>query len=644
MREERINFMSKKLFLTDSCADFAQGVAELTKELAFTLCEGGVPVEYHQGEGLKLEYDGSKAVITCKEKIHFFRMFTYLVDGMDKGAFTKEETANFDKAGGMFDCSRNAVLTVEGFEGFLRKMGMMGLNLAMLYTEDTYEVPGKPYFGYLRGRYTQDELKKLDDYADLFGIEMIPCIQTLAHMEKYLRWAAASDIADTDNVMMCGDQKVLDFIEECIVAASSSFRSKRIHLGMDEAQGIGCGKYMLKNGYRPMVDILKDHMAAVQDICDRHGLEPMIWSDMWMRPLSPTHEYYDFTGEAKPVTPEFAAKVPEKLNLVYWDYYHHTKEEYLEMIERHQQFHNRLVFAGGSWNWSGPVPNYGKTFDTSRLALSACREKNLREVFCTIWGDDGAESSLINCLLGLQLYAEYTYNNDPEDQVVFEGFRRCCNGCGEDMYNLRLLEELPGVPAGNPIVATPTKFILYQDVLYGLFDKHLAKQRELYGSLREWYLARRDDLNGAVKRSPKYADTYKLYAAIADLLADKAEVGLDIRAAYDAGDKKAMKKQVAVLKKLLTKYDELAFLWEKVWLSVNKPFGFDVITVRLGGTRGRIAYAVKRLTDYIDGKVEVLPELEEELLYFDGRKEDLIDGSPLLCCNNWQRVTVSCPI
>ena len=35
----------------------------------------------------------------------------------------------------------------------------------MLYTEDTYEVDNEPYFGYMRGRYSADELRELDDYA-----------------------------------------------------------------------------------------------------------------------------------------------------------------------------------------------------------------------------------------------------------------------------------------------------------------------------------------------------------------------------------------------------------------------------------------------------------------------------------------------
>ena len=39
---------------------------------------------------------------------------------------------------------------------------LMGLNLVMLYTEDTYEVEGWPYFGYMRGRYSREELEAID--------------------------------------------------------------------------------------------------------------------------------------------------------------------------------------------------------------------------------------------------------------------------------------------------------------------------------------------------------------------------------------------------------------------------------------------------------------------------------------------------
>jgi hexosaminidase len=44
-----------------------------------------------------------------------------------------------------------------------------------LYTEDTYQIPDEPFFGYLRGAYTEAELREIDDYAYALGIEVVPC-------------------------------------------------------------------------------------------------------------------------------------------------------------------------------------------------------------------------------------------------------------------------------------------------------------------------------------------------------------------------------------------------------------------------------------------------------------------------------------
>ena len=88
---------------------------------------------------------------------------------------------NFDTFGVMIDMSRNAVMSLESLKRFLKLLKKMGYNCVMLYTEDTYEVEGEPYFGYMRGRYTHEELKEIDDYCYSIGVEVIPCIQTLAH-------------------------------------------------------------------------------------------------------------------------------------------------------------------------------------------------------------------------------------------------------------------------------------------------------------------------------------------------------------------------------------------------------------------------------------------------------------------------------
>ena len=94
----------------------------------------------------------------------------------------------FKSFGVMIDCSRNAVMSPNGLKRYLPLLKKMGYNCVMLYTEDTYEVADEPYFGYMRGRYTCEELRELDEYAAGLGIELIPCIQTLAHLQGFVPW------------------------------------------------------------------------------------------------------------------------------------------------------------------------------------------------------------------------------------------------------------------------------------------------------------------------------------------------------------------------------------------------------------------------------------------------------------------------
>ena len=144
----------------------------------------------------------------------------------------------------MVDCSRNGVMNISYAKEMIEILSAMGLNVMMLYMEDVYELEGYPYFGYLRGRYSKEELKELDDYAYQFGVELIPCIQTLAHMDQFLYWEEmASKYIDLDNVLNVGSKDVKDLIENIITQLSNTFRSKRIHLGMDEAYNLGRGKY-----------------------------------------------------------------------------------------------------------------------------------------------------------------------------------------------------------------------------------------------------------------------------------------------------------------------------------------------------------------------------------------------------------------
>ena len=117
----------------------------------------------------------------------------------------------FETLGVMIDMSRNAVMSIDGMKRFFPLLKSMGYNCVMLYTEDTYEIEEEPYFGYMRGRYTKSEMQEIDSYAESLGIEIIPCIQTLAHLNGTIRWEQIP--VDYDDIMLVDDDRTYELIE-----------------------------------------------------------------------------------------------------------------------------------------------------------------------------------------------------------------------------------------------------------------------------------------------------------------------------------------------------------------------------------------------------------------------------------------------
>ena len=72
--------------------------------------------------------------------------------------------------------------------------------------EDVFEIKELPKFGYLRGKYSKEELKELVDFSNQLGITLIPCVQTLGHMGQFLRWPSSAKFKDTSDVLKVGSE------------------------------------------------------------------------------------------------------------------------------------------------------------------------------------------------------------------------------------------------------------------------------------------------------------------------------------------------------------------------------------------------------------------------------------------------------
>ena len=231
--------------------------------------ELAIQVEFQENTPLTIARNGDHLHITCQEPAHYYRGLNWAVHHLGDTWSTKSEPVYFSRNGVMLDCSRNAVFTVEKVKSFIRIMAKLGMNTLMLYTEETYTVPDEPYFGAYRGRYSQDEIREMDAYARTFGIELVPCIQTLAHLHNALKWPLGETVKDTADILQVGKEEVYTLIEKMLCSVKESFSTNRVHLGMDEAAQLGLGKYLWENGYTKSSVLIREHSARVFEICKK---------------------------------------------------------------------------------------------------------------------------------------------------------------------------------------------------------------------------------------------------------------------------------------------------------------------------------------------------------------------------------------
>ena len=578
-----------------------EALALLQQDLGFVPGAGGIEIRCRQGQALDLRSDGTSVDLTWSKPVELYRALSLLPQPLTVCHICQK--AGFESVGPMFDCSRNAVLTPDAMRFFLRKMALMGLNLGMLYTEDTYEVPEQPFFGYKRGRYSAEELRALDDYANTLGIELCPCIQTLGHLREVLRWPGFQQYKDNDEVLLADHEETYVLLEQMIRAATTPYRSKRIHLGMDEAFGVGLGRHLQQFGYEDPHAVMGRHLKRVLEICDKYGLDAMMWSDMYFQLDGVS--YYE-CGE-----PSEAAKnaVDPRATLVYWDYYHDDQSFYEDMLRKHRILSPKTAFAGGLWNWTGPAVDHPVAIANTVPALAAARKYGVQTVLATMWGDDGAEANLLSALLGLQLYGELTYAESYDQQNLFQRFARCCNADAQAFLDISLLNTVPGIVSTTKFPSNFLKMMLYQDPLVQLFEedtKDLAMAQH-YASLVPLYTK-----HGA--ENPDYKLLFDYFAVLAQTLAMKCRWHENAAKAVRAGDRQAAGALAQEVEPLLRSLETLRLTWRELWESTNRPQGFEVLDGPMGAIRARMSTAAEKMAEFAAGKRKDIPELTERTL------------------------------
>ena len=587
------------------CEAFAEGLGRLCPILGVEIGDGGYSLRAEKADWIGASLSGKNGVIYYKEKIHFFRALGLFVEKARLGKdFEVSETLSFDTVGMMFDTSRFGGLKLSAIKEQLDYLALMGYNLYMLYTEDSFDLPTRPHFGYMRPRYTEAQLRELDDYAYAYGIEMIPCFEAYGHMAQYLAWGEAAKVKDTASVLLAEEEETYKLLEEMIVALSKPFRSKRIHIGMDEAWDMGRGKYLDRHGQVPLFDIFNRHMERLIAITDKYGLKPMMWSDMYFRIASGGTAYYD----EKIVVPDSVKeKIPAGVEMVYWHYGEGPKgcDDY--MLAKHKALGHPVIYAAGLWSWIGHAPENHYTYETTKAGIKACVKNGVRQMMTTYWTNDGSETQPNMLLLALSFTAEMAYKGaDVSEDVLRSRFEAITGGDYDAFWDMSSYHN--NFDNGDPYENFHDRFfgkpLFWQDILQGIYDRNLF-DRPMAGHYAA-YAKKMTEYGG--KWKPLYEHTAKLF----DYLAIKTLIAEQLKPAYDRGDRAVLAEiKDTLLPLLLEKTVAVHESHRQVWRTYYMDKGWRILDDRYGAMKARIATAIEELESYLSGRTEAMDELAE---------------------------------
>lgn len=527
--------------------------------------------------------------------------------------------------GVMINCSQEAVRTIEGLKRLIGHVKLMGYTYIMLYTEDTYEIEDEPFFGYLRGRYSKTEIKEIVEYCQKIDIEVVPCIQTLGHLKTVLQFEAFSDVKNTEDTLLVGCEKTYELIEKMIRTCAECFLSKRINVGMDEAESLALGKYLKLHGQKNGFEVLLYHIKRVAEIAKKYGFEPFMWSDMLFKLA---RGYYYSLNDDMPlwVIEEFKKT---GMNLIFWDYFEDEKL-YDSMIKQHERFGAEIWFAGTACNWIGFATSNFHSLEKTRMAINSCEKAGITNFLQTLWG--GTRCSDYAVLPTLFFTAEYARGN-RDIQSIKQKFNELFEESWDDFMLFDMI--LPdSIKITDDITSGGFQYLV-ADPFLSKFDSTITNE----GLEAEVYKKYAQKFKNAEMRSKNFKQIFAKHAAYAKVLSLRYNLGVKTRKAYKNKDLVSLKNIVVEFDNTIKAMQEFITIFKQVFFSEMKGHGYCVFDMRFGGVLARLQTCRARLVDYLNKNIERIEELETDVVDYYGNKE-FEKRIPADCANFNSLVTV----
>ena len=284
----------------------------------------------------------------------------------------------------MLDISRDRVPTMRTLREIVDILARSRYNQFQLYTEHTFAYSRHPTVWEDADPLTAAEIRKLDAYCSMQGIELVPNQNSFGHMERWLvheeynalakfpkggavtPWGAVKKFPTTLDPANPGS---IALIEELFDELLPNFSSELFNVGCDETFEISDpGEYL-------------DFTLKVIAAAEKRGKRPMIWGDIVLR------------------HPELVERIPKNVIALDWGY--EGNHPFDDEAARFKAAGLEFYVCPGTSSWRSLGGRVENMRENMQSAEKAGRVHGASGFMVTDWGDEGHWQPLAASLPGI---------------------------------------------------------------------------------------------------------------------------------------------------------------------------------------------------------------------------------------------------
>jgi len=320
-------------------------------------------------------------------------------------ALEVEDAPAFAHRAVSLDVNRDKVYRLETLFELVDLMAELKLNQLQLYLEHAFAYRGHEVVWRDASPYTPDDVRALDDYCHARFVELVPNQNSLAHLHRWLvhdRYRGLAECPDgvehpfsfeRQPFSLCPtDPRSLELVASLFDELLPNFRSRTLHVGLDEPMDVGQGRSRAACLERGVGRVFLEYLQSIHALAAERGCAMQFWSD-WIL------QY-----------PELIEELPADSIAMVWGYEaDHDFARPLELLGRRLERH---YVCPGTSSWNSITGRTANALANLEAASRAGVRAGSEGYLVADWGDNGHWQPLPVSLPGLVKAAAEAWNPD----------------------------------------------------------------------------------------------------------------------------------------------------------------------------------------------------------------------------------------